>query len=213
VIFRHDTIPRFTQALLDVDRFSARQILLEPGDSRTPVQRIDDIVVPCLEEIGARWEQGDASLSQVYMAGRICEELVDEILPPAAPDRKTRPAVAVAALNDYHLMGKRIVSATLRASGYEILDYGRMEPGPMADRAIRDQVKVLCVSTLMLHSALRVSDLRAALPTGSHGIRIVVGGAPFRFDDTLWKRVGADAMGYAASDAIAILESMIGGAA
>jgi hypothetical protein len=39
----------------------------------------------------------------------------------------------------------------------------------------------------------------------------VVGGAPFRFDDQLWREVGADAMGLSASDALKILDAMGGG--
>jgi methanogenic corrinoid protein MtbC1 len=37
-----------------------------------------------------------------------------------------------------------------------------------------------------------------------------VGGAPFLFDDQLWQEVGADAMGKSASDAVAIVERLMG---
>ena len=41
---------------------------------------MEKLVVPALERIGAGWEQGRVALSQVYMSGRICEELVDTLL-------------------------------------------------------------------------------------------------------------------------------------
>ena len=60
--------------------------------------RIDDLVVPALEKIGLSWEQGRVSLSQVYMAGRICEKAVEKSLGVGttlgfkirAPDRHLR---------------------------------------------------------------------------------------------------------------------------
>jgi methanogenic corrinoid protein MtbC1 len=37
-------------------------------------------------------------------------------------------------------------------------------------------------------------------------IKILVGGAPFLMDSTLWEEVGADKMGKSAADNIAIIE-------
>ena len=40
--------------------------------------------------------------------------------------------------------------------------------------------------------------------------KVVVGGAPFLFDDQLWQEVGADAMGKSAADAVAIVTRLMG---
>jgi trimethylamine corrinoid protein len=50
-----------------------------------------------------------------------------------------------------------------------------------------------------------VAEVRAALPAQ---VRIVVGGAPFRFDAELWRQVGADAMGRTAADALDIVATL-----
>lgn len=80
------------------------------------------------------------ALSQVYMSGRFCEELVEEVLPPSDPDRKHQPRSAIAVLNDFHLLGKRIVYAMLRASGFELFDYGRLDVEGLVQRALEDRV-------------------------------------------------------------------------
>ena len=36
-------------------------------------------------------------------------------------------------------------------------------------------------------------------------VRVIVGGAPFLFDDKLWREVGADAMGRNAAEAVALV--------
>jgi methanogenic corrinoid protein MtbC1 len=201
----------FKQALLSIDRVKARTILMDRLAGLSPVERVESIIVPALDEIGELWSKGEAALSQVYMAGRICEELVDEILPPEAPERKGQPNMAVAVLDDYHLLGKRIVYSVLRASGFKLLDYGRVDAPELVEKALADGVELLLISTLMLPSALLVKDVRERLDKAGSTMKLVVGGAPFRFDPSLWKEVGADAMGWSASESLEIIDRLTGG--
>jgi methanogenic corrinoid protein MtbC1 len=83
----------------------------------------------------------------------------------------------------------------------------------LAQRAVEDGVEVLLVSTLMLPSALRVGVLRSELLRLGSTAKIVVGGAPFRLDERLWREVGADAAGRSAADAVAIVDRLSGGPA
>ena len=167
---------------------------------------VDQVVVPALEQIGLAWEKGDVALSQVYMSGRICEELVEQVLPPSDPDRKHQPRSAIVVLCDYHMLGKRIVYSQMRASGFELFDYGRMDVDELVERALADGIRVLLISVLMLPSALKVKQVCARLRAAGVPIRIAVGGAPFLFDDKLWQEVGADAMGRNAAEAVSLVE-------
>lgn len=195
---------------MSIDKLAARSILLELIKDFTPIQIMDKLVPPALERIGLGWEQGKVALSQIYMSGRICEELADSVLLPIANDRINQPKMAIAALEDYHLMGKRIVYSVLRASGFELLDYGHgIKADELVSRVKEDGIKILLISTLMLRSALQVNYVRKSLNEVCPGIRIVVGGAPFLFDAYLWKEVGADAMGHNASEAISIVSRMM----
>jgi methanogenic corrinoid protein MtbC1 len=135
--------------------------------------------------------------------------MVDLILPPGDPARCSQPKMAIVVMEDYHLLGKRIVYSVLRASGFELLNYGHMDTETLAKRALEDNIKILLVSVLMLPSALRIKELRTRLGTRGAKIKIVVGGAPFRFDDQLWREVGADAFGASAVEAVDIVHRMI----
>lgn len=204
-------VDEFEQALLALDRLAARNILRQSKDGRTPIQFVEKVIVPALERIGTGWEQGQVALSQVYMSGRICEELVDTILPPGAPERKNQPGMAIAVLEDYHLLGKRIVYSVLRASGFELQDYGRVTVDDLVNRVREDSLEVLLISALMLPSALAVKDVRAKLNQTGANVKIVVGGAPFRFDDNLWQEVGADDVGKNASEAVRVITEIMRG--
>jgi methanogenic corrinoid protein MtbC1 len=202
----------FIRALLTLNRLSARRIVTELSGALTPLEIAEGTIVQSLETIGQGWQRGDVALSQVYMSGRICEEIMDGLLPPGAPDRKNQPSMAIATLEDYHLLGKRIVYSVLRANGFDLADYGRVTVDEAVRRACKDRLRVLLISTLMLPSALQVRELAARLRSASPGVKIVVGGAPFLFDPELWREVGADAMGRSASEAAGIIEKLTGGA-
>ena len=113
---------QFEKALLKMDRFSAEKLIARECETLDAVSFVENVIVPVLEKIGDDWDAGIIALSQVYMSGRICEELIDSILPAASPDRTNQPSMAIAVLEDYHCLGKQILYSSLRACGYELKD-------------------------------------------------------------------------------------------
>jgi methanogenic corrinoid protein MtbC1 len=206
-----EDIQEFMEALVSLDRLAAMQFLAGRTRNEHPLQCIEKVVVPALEQIGEEWLKGNIALSQVYMAGRICEQLVDRILPPEAPDRKDQPTMAICVLCDHHGLGKSIVYSLLRASGFELVDFGFVEEDELVQRVADAKIAILLISVLMLPSALKVANVRKKLAAKGVDVKIVVGGAPFRFDEQLWKEVGADAMCASASDALGTIEQLIRG--
>ena len=205
-----DLEAEFEQALLSIDRLEARKIFMEGSIEQEPIQFVESLITPVLQRIGAGWEKGNVSLSQVYMSGRICEELVDTFLPPYGLNRNGGSKMAIATLQDYHMLGKRMVCTALRAGGFELRDYGRVMVDDLVARIKKDGIKLLLISVLMLPSALKVRELREKLNAAGLNLKIVVGGAPFLFDDKLYKEVGADAMGRYASEAVDIIAGLTG---
>jgi methanogenic corrinoid protein MtbC1 len=202
----------FEQALLTLNRLEAKRIIMNAAGRLAPLAVVEQVIVGALERIGDGWQKGDVALSQVYMSGRICEELVDELLPSGDPVRRDQPPMAIAALDDYHLLGKRLVYSVLRAGGFALKDYGRVTVEEALRKAREDRLFVFLVSTLMLPSALHVRDLVEGLRTAGLDVKVVVGGAPFLFDSRLWQEVGADAMGRSASEAPRLIETLLEGA-
>lgn len=203
------TVEDLETALLSIDRIRTSAIITDSCTSDSPVHCVETLIVPALEEIGSRWERGEASLSQVYMSSRICEAIVDSLIPDTDPARTSHPRMAIAVLEDHHTLGKRIVYSVLRAGGYSVTDYGMgLTVDQLVDNVVRDRIHILLISTLMLPSALRtreaIEKIRKILPE----TRVIVGGAPFLFDPGLWKEVGADAMGHAASETLEIVRRM-----
>ncbi|MBF0423213.1 MAG: cobalamin-dependent protein [Magnetococcales bacterium] len=202
----------FRQALEACDRGKAEKVFLQTLDLGSPLEMVESLIVPTLERIGGDWETGRIALSQVYMSGRLCEDLMGRILPVEGQEeaKDGQPRRAIVVLNDYHMLGKRIVYSVLRASGFHLMDYGRLDTDELVARIISDRVDELLISVLMLPSALKVRKVRHALKARSVDVRILVGGAPFLFDPELWREMEADAMGKNAADGIRILRQWQG---
>ena len=198
----------FEVALLTLDRSAADKIITDytrPGGS---IQIANELVTKALDRIGKAWEEGKVALSQVYMSGILCEELIDKMVPRLKPEQKGKAVIAIAAFEDFHTLGKRIIYSSLRAGGFDIIDLGNGLNTADLVRYVREKnIKILLLSVLMLRSALKINQLKEQL--SGTGVKIVVGGAPFRFDNQLWIEVGADATGNDPSDAMMIVTKLM----
>lgn len=201
---------RFEEALLSMDRLLCRTLLQEAMAMAGGLAGAERLMAPALAHIGNSWEAGDLALTQVYMGGRICEDLLTEVCRTAPAPRADAPLIGVAVLLDHHQLGKRIVTASLLASGFRVVDFGQgLAAAEIARRALEDRVAILMVSVLMFSSALHIRELREALGDAPDRPALVVGGAPFRFDRNLWKEVGADAVGQTGLDAVTIAQRIL----
>jgi trimethylamine corrinoid protein len=201
----------FTEALLSVNRREAQRIYERRCAQGTPIEASERLVMPAMVALGDSWEQGTASLLQVYSGARICASLVEGAEHGSAPMRDEQPRLAVAVFGDGHSLGKTLVLLSLKSGGYATMDLGSQRTAKeLVSACVEHDIEVLFVSVLMLRSALGIVDLKAALRDAGRGTRLVVGGAPFRFDPELWREVGADYSGYSASDVIRILARIAG---
>ncbi len=199
----------FERALLAIDRSGAERIIsvFEKNDNR--MQIVSELVTNALENIGKYWEVGKVALSQVYMSGIICEELIDKLIPSFNINQNNNPVAAIAVFEDFHVLGKRIIYSTLRAGGFNIIDLGNgLNAEDIVKNVKEKNIKILLLSVLMLPSALKIKQLKELL-TGMD-VKVIVGGAPFRFDDKLWIEVGADATGKDPSETLKIITKLVG---
>ena len=204
-----EIVKEFEDALLSLDRIKVKDILLENSASGDFIKTLEEIVVPAMENMGLKWESGEIALSQIYMGGRICEEIVDELLPKTDNKRIDDPNLALVVFNDYHTLGKRIVYTFLRASGYSVVDYGQQSSiDELIQKVKEDNIEILLISVLMLNSALNIKKLTDKIKQENLNVKVVVGGAPFRFDNKLCEDIGADAYATNASQVIDIIEEI-----
>lgn len=205
---QQSTINDLERALIELNQDRAEELVLNAVKSSTPIETAGTLISYTLKRIGDSWEKGELALSQVYMSSIICEKIIDSVLPPKSPNRIDQPKMAIGVFEDFHLLGKRIVYSTLRASGIELIDLGGGLSVEKTVELVKDnKIEILLLSVLMLPSALRVKELIESL--APLGTKVIVGGAPFRFDPSLAAEVGAEYVGNDSAEALALVNEIL----
>lgn len=200
----------FEKALLQYEVQKAYEILEDFTAVYPAIDFIDKVLLESMIRIGDKWENGEVALSQVYMSSKLCERISDGLLPSANLSIKPSPKMAIAVINDHHVLGKKIVKSMIQASGYQLTDLGYGLGVDELFEAVKSQgIRILILSVLMYPSALEIKKLVRLFREAQLKVKVLVGGAPFLMDPELWREVGADAMGRHAADDIPLIEAWI----
>ncbi|MBF0185187.1 MAG: cobalamin-dependent protein [Magnetococcales bacterium] len=198
----HSFIKAYNDAVFDTDRESALQVIDKArAHGHSPEEIIFQLVIPAVEEMmDTLSEDPDANLAQHFMTAQIAAEVSEKMLaqfsrPPATVGR----VVIGTARGDLHSLGKRIVTGCLKTMMVEVLDLGVNVPAEQfVTQAIAFDAQVIAISAMMVHTANGPEGCRKVRQLLrdqqlEHRFRLVVGGAPYRFDEQLFQQVGADA--------------------
>ncbi len=194
-------IKAYNEAVFETDKEAAFDVV---NAALASGMRAEDIVfkivIPAVEEMMSNITRDpDANLAQHFMTAQIASEVTEKMLekfehPPEIIGR----VVIGTAHGDLHSLGKRIVMGCLKALMVEVIDLGVNVPAArFVDEAVANAAQVIAVSAMMVHTATGENGARGVRQIlRERGIekqfRIVVGGAPYRFDNELYKTVGAD---------------------
>lgn len=160
---------------------------------------INQVLEPVLIEIGEMWSAEKLSLAQGYVAAKITEDLLLYAVETKewqviAADRHT-PVVLANIEDDFHSLGRKMVSTFLQASGWEVIDMGNdVTAHDIVDKAIELQAPLIGVSAMMYTTALNIKKVRQEIDSRNlqHKIKLAVGGAIFKVRPELVHEVGGD---------------------
>lgn len=197
-----DVIKEYNAAVYDTDRMRAMQVVDEAIQAgMTPEDVVFKVVIPGLDlMIKALSEGFDTNLAQHFMTSQIAAEITEKMLTQfSAPPEIVGRVVIGTAAGDLHTLGKRIVIGCLKAQMIEVTDLGvNVQADRFVDEAVARNAQVIGISAMMVHTARGEGGARKVRSLlderGLSGkIKLVVGGAPFRYDPELYKQVKADA--------------------
>lgn len=204
---------RFADNLRAADRRGARRLLRQAIDQRVDrALLMREVVGEAVDEVGQEWRESEISLSQLYAVGLIVEDALRMLsTPPGGGRQPTGKVVIGTAKGEYHGLGKRIVVAFLRAGGFEVRDLGlSASPEALIDAALSEGAQIIAVSALMVDTAMAIRRVREEMNRrGVRGIKLLVGGAPFRYNEELYKLVETDATAPNAYEAVQTAKALI----
>ncbi len=191
----------YNEAILETDKELALQVVEKALDSGVSAEDIVfKIIMPAVEEMMARvLTDLDTNLAQHFMIAQIASETTEKMLQKFSQPPETIGRVVIgSSFGDLHSLGKRIVMGCLKSMMVEVFDLGvNVNAEDFVDAAVEHDAQVIAISSMMMHTAtggegsLQVRKLLKQRGLEQE-IKLVVGGAPFRYDSELYKTVGAD---------------------
>ncbi len=195
-------IAAYNEAVFDTDRDLALKIIHQAvANGMSPEDVVFKVVIPAMElMIKSISEDFDANLAQHFMASQIALQVTEEMVAKFKISPQTIGCVVIGTSHgDMHTLGKRIVSGCLRSLMIEVIDLGVNVPAEtFVEQALAHNAGVIAISSMMMHtvrSELGCIKVREILKQRQleDKIKIVVGGAPYRWDPYLYQTVQADA--------------------
>ncbi|HOV13782.1 MAG TPA: cobalamin-dependent protein [Spirochaetota bacterium] len=209
----------YYNAIYDTNYQLALDVIYDAKKSGvTPEEIVFNIVLPSIDKmLDAFLITQESSISQHFLASKISDQIVEEMLPLFSKKTERHGNIILGtSFGDFHGLGRKIVSGCLKANLYNVIDLGlNVVPERFVDEALKNNAKVIGISSMMLHSAtgengsIKVREILTEKKLTSE-IKIVVGGAPYKFDKDLYKTVGADAWAYDALSGIKIIGEFMG---
>jgi methylmalonyl-CoA mutase cobalamin-binding domain/chain len=187
------------EAILQGEREQAFMLLEQYAKTCTYRSAMRDILEPALEDIGNRWSEEKISLAQGYIAGKVAEDLLlkicEEEKEMTLKEEKKGPIILGNIEDDYHSLGRKLVSIFLQSAGWQVHDLGNdVSAEEFVNKAVELNARVIGVSAMMYTTAENIKKVRDELDkrhlTGK--IQLAVGGAVFKLRPELADEVGAD---------------------
>lgn len=90
-----------------------------------PAEALTEVLSPALRSIGARWAEGELSISDEHRASAVAQRLIARLGPRfSRPGRRRGRVVLGSAAGDQHSLPTAIFGDLLRGAGLEVVDLG-----------------------------------------------------------------------------------------
>jgi len=180
---------------------NAAKITAELLVKREPMEIINEILIPALDEVGEDFEAQKIFLPQlINSANASCEafEIIKKHIKDAGGVPTSRGKIVIATVKgDVHDIGKNIARVVLENYGYKVIDLGKdVAPEIIVETVIREDAKLLGLSALMTTTLVSMEETIRKLRETGHDCKVVVGGAVLTHEYAM--EIGAD---YYAADA------------
>lgn len=170
---------------------------------------ISGSLIPALDIIGTRYEQGKIFLPQLLRsaeAAKAAFEIVRKRLPPNTAQDNNKIILATVK-GDIHDIGKNIVKTVLENYGFAVIDLGYdVDIELICDTAVKHGVRLIGLSALMTTTVESMEKTIRAVKAVKKDVLFMVGGAVLT--EGLSKRIGADFYAKDVMDGVSIAKKV-----
>ena len=205
------------QALIVADLelgVAAAQRLMDTGAD--PKWVLEEGMAVAMFDLGEMWKRGEVFLPEVVASAEVfkrCNAIIEPILlAQQDPDAEANVLVLMCTVKgDLHDLGKNMVGAMLRTSGFDVHDMGKDVSADRIIEAIEElNPQILGMSALLTTTVpYQETVIKRLVAAGLRDkIKVMVGGAPVTPE---WAdKIGADGYANNAPEAVEIAKKLLG---
>ena len=215
----NEDLETLKRALIAADRdlaLAATNRLIDGGVDPTVV--LEDGMAVAMFDLGEMWKRGEVFLPEVVASAEVfkqCNAIVEPaLLANRDPDAEANALVVLATVKgDLHDLGKNMVGAMLRTSGFDVMDLGKDVNADTIVRVIREHAPTIVGLSALLTTTVPYQEtvIKKVVAEGLRDqVKIMVGGAPVTPE---WAdKIGADGYANNAPEAVEIARKLTGAA-
>ena len=177
-----------------------------------PQELINGEMIRAMSEVGRRFQEGQAFVPQLLMAGRAMKTALEILKPLMAGEASAALGKVVIGTvkGDLHDIGKNLVASMLEGCGFEVVNIGIDVSADKFIEAVREnQPDILCMSALLTTTMGYMKEVIDALERAGirDQVKVMVGGAPVTqgFADD----IGADGYSDNANSAVTVAKQLL----
>ena len=159
---------------------AAADLTAELLKKETPLEVINNHIVPALNEVGQSFEEKRTYLPQLLMSAETASAAFEKVKEkmPAENTNSQRSVILATVKGDIHDIGKNIVKVLLESYGFLVYDLGRdVPPQEVCDCVKKTGCKLVGLSALMTTTVPSMEETIALLHETYSDVKIMVGGA------------------------------------
>jgi 5-methyltetrahydrofolate--homocysteine methyltransferase len=200
---------------LDLGVAAAQRLMDSSAD---PKWVLEEGMAVAMFDLGEMWKRGEVFLPEVVASAEVfkrCNAIIEPILlAQQDPDAEANVLVLMCTVKgDLHDLGKNMVGAMLRTSGFDVHDMGKDVSADRIIEAIQElNPQILGMSALLTTTVpYQETVIKRLVAAGLRDkIKVMVGGAPVTPE---WAdKIGADGYANNAPEAVEIAKKLVGAA-
>ncbi len=212
-IYRKETEHTLEYAIEKGLKAEARSITSKLLYSKSPMEIINQIIIPSLDKAGNEFEKGKIFLPQLILSAGVTQEAFEVLKNEMAKknnDTIDKGKIVIATVKgDVHDIGKNIVKVLLENYGYTVIDLGKDVEYEAVVNAIKDnKCRLVGLSALMTTTLGSMAETIKLIKKNAPYCKIMVGGAVLTPDYA--KTIGADYYSKDAKRSVDIAKEVLG---
>jgi 5-methyltetrahydrofolate--homocysteine methyltransferase len=149
-------------------------------EERTPVEVLNDVLLPAMKDVGDRFGAGELILPFVLQSAEVMKRAVahvEQFLEKKDGSTKGRVVLATV-FGDVHDIGKNLVNTILSNNGYTVHDLGKQVPlTTIIEKAIEVEADVIGLSALLVSTSKQMPLMLQELERRGLRYPVIIGGA------------------------------------